>query len=107
MIFPLFNDSGDAPLKTILALIETPNHVCYRYRIQAFAPWLNKAGWRLESQPIAHGFVPFLRQLKDVARADAVILQRRLLSWWQVRLLRRRAQALIFDIDDAVFYRDS
>ncbi len=94
-------------MKTLLALIEKPGHVCYRYRAAAFAPHLRDAGWRLESQPLAHGVVPFVRQLTDVGRADAVFLQRRLLSWWQIRLLRRAARRLIFDIDDAVFFRDS
>jgi glycosyltransferase involved in cell wall biosynthesis len=45
--------------------------------------------------------------MRSVAAADAVILQRRLLSWWQIRLLRKNAKALFFDIDDAVFLRDS
>src|SRR5882724_4595811 len=94
-------------LKTLLALIDKPGHVCYRYRVLAFGPWLRDAGWNIEAQPLAHGIAPFLRQLNNVARADAVLLQRRLLSWWQIRLLRHAAKTLIFDIDDAVFYRDS
>ncbi len=93
-------------MKTLLALIEKPGHVCWRYRIAAFEPYLNAAGWRLESIPLERGF-GFLRQMKAVARADAVLLQRRLLSWWQIRLLRQSAKRLFFDIDDAVFLRDS
>lgn len=94
-------------MKTLLALIEKPAHVCYRYRALAFAPWLHRAGWRLEARPLAHGVLPFLRQLGDIRTADAILLQRRLLNWWQLRLLRNAAKALLFDIDDAVFYRDS
>lgn len=94
-------------MKTLLALVEKPGHVCYRYRVQVFEPWLRDAGWALEAQPVAHGIVPFLRQLKDVRRADAVVVQRRLLNWWQCRLLRSRAKTLIFDFDDAIFFRDS
>lgn len=92
--------------KTLLALIEKPDHVCYRYRVKAFAPALAERGWCIEAQPIERG-IAFLRQLKAVAHADAVILQRRLLSWWQLTLLRRKARYLLFDIDDAVFLRDS
>ncbi len=94
-------------LKTLLALIEKPDHVCYRYRVAAFAPWLREAGWTIEAEPIARGIVPFFRQQSRIASADAVLLQRRLLPWWQTRLLRRNAKALLFDMDDAVFYRDS
>ena len=93
-------------MKTLLALIEKPGHVCWRYRVAAFEPYLRDAGWRLESVPLDRGFGVF-RQMKTVAAADAVLLQRRLLSWWQIRLLRQNAKRLFFDIDDAVFLRDS
>lgn len=46
-------------------------------------------------------------QLLAARRADVVILQRKLLPGWQVRLLRRAAAKLVFDLDDAVFQRDS
>jgi glycosyltransferase involved in cell wall biosynthesis len=94
-------------VKTLLALVESPGHVCWRYRVAAFGPALEAAGWRVETAALERGVFPFLRQLTEVTRADAVLLQRRLLSWWQLRLLRRHAQSLFFDIDDAVFYRDS
>jgi glycosyltransferase involved in cell wall biosynthesis len=93
-------------MKTLLALIEKPGHVCWRYRIAAFEPYLRDACWRLESVPLERG-IGFFRQMRTVARADAVLLQRRLLSWWQIRLLRQNAKRLYFDIDDAVFLRDS
>lgn len=93
-------------MKTLLALVEKPGHVCYRYRVAAFEPFLRDAGWRLEAEPLAKG-IAFLRQLASVDRADTVILQRRLLNWWQLMLLSRRAKRLLFDIDDAVFFRDS
>ena len=94
-------------MKTLLALIEKPGHVCHRYRVAAFQPALAEAGWRLESEAVERGLLASARQLRSAARADAVLLQRRLLSWWQIRLLRRCAKYLIFDIDDAVFHRDS
>ena len=37
----------------VLAFSEGPNHVCYRYRIEAFAWALADRGWTLESQPLA------------------------------------------------------
>ena len=37
----------------VLALTEGPNHVCYRYRIEAFAGALAQLGWTLESLPLA------------------------------------------------------
>ena len=90
-----------------LALVDSPEHVCCRYRIRAFEPALDRAGWSVELVRLARG--PFARigQFSAAKRYEAVILQRRLLPGWQLRLLRRAAKHLIFDFDDAVLYRDS
>jgi glycosyltransferase involved in cell wall biosynthesis len=91
----------------LLALVESPDHVCCRYRIRAFAPALAAAGWSLTCEGLERGafFRPF--QLSRASQFDAVILQRKLLPSWQLRLLRRAAGHLVFDFDDAVLYRDS
>ncbi|WZO96420.1 glycosyltransferase family 4 protein [Isosphaeraceae bacterium EP7] len=90
-----------------LALVETPDHVCCRYRIRPFLPALERAHCDvdiagLERQPFARA-----GQLARAARPDVVLLQRKLLSGWQWALLRRQARRLVFDFDDAVFLRDS
>jgi glycosyltransferase involved in cell wall biosynthesis len=91
----------------LLALTEGPDHVCYRYRVAPFARALARAGWQLECQPLVHGPLARWRQLRDTRFADAVLLQRKLLPWWELRVLRRSAKKLIYDFDDAVFHRDS
>jgi glycosyltransferase involved in cell wall biosynthesis len=91
----------------VLALTEGPNHVCYRYRIEAFAAALREGGWTLESLPLLPGTIQRSPQLRLAAEFDAVILQRKLLPLWQVRLLRRASRRLIYDFDDALFHRDS
>lgn len=90
-----------------LALIEGPNHVCYRYRVEAFAWALAERGIMLEVAPMEHGLVPRMRRLIAARHADVVILQRKLLPIWQLRLLRHLAPRLIYDIDDSLFQRDS
>jgi len=91
----------------LLALTEGPDHVCCRYRIEAFADALAERGWTLETLPLLPGTFQRSPQLREAAEADVVILQRKLLPMWQVRLLRRHARRLIYDFDDALFYRDS
>jgi glycosyltransferase involved in cell wall biosynthesis len=91
----------------VLALTEGPNHVCYRYRIEAFAMALAQRGWTLESLPLAMQTFQRSSQLRAAADADVVILQRRLLPLWQLRMLRKAAKVLVYDFDDALFYRDS
>ncbi|HVA51143.1 MAG TPA: glycosyltransferase [Pirellulales bacterium] len=91
----------------LLALTEGDDHVCYRYRVAPFAPALRQAGCQLKCQPLAKGAWARWRQLRRAGRADAVLLQRKLLPWWQLRTLRRSAKTLVFDFDDAIFHRDS
>jgi glycosyltransferase involved in cell wall biosynthesis len=91
----------------VLAFIETVGHVCFRYRLRAFAAALAEAGWWLEAVPLAPNHWRRARQLRQARRADVVILQRKLLRRWQLALLRHCAKTLIYDFDDAVFVRDS
>ncbi len=91
----------------VLALTEGPNHVCYRYRIEAFAEALNERGWTLESLPLEPSTFRRNAQLRAAVGTDVVILQRKLLPLWQLRLLRRAARVLVYDFDDALYSRDS
>jgi glycosyltransferase involved in cell wall biosynthesis len=91
----------------VVALIETPDHVCARYRIAAFAPALRDAGCDVTFVALPRSALRRLLLFLKLARFDRVILQRRLLPSYQLRFLRRNARRLIFDFDDAVFYRDS
>jgi glycosyltransferase involved in cell wall biosynthesis len=90
-----------------LALVESPDHVCARYRLRAYEPHLRDAGWSLTFQPLEPGLFARRRQLRSAARYDVTVLQRKLLSGWMLRELRRQSRRLVFDFDDAVLYRDS
>jgi glycosyltransferase involved in cell wall biosynthesis len=91
----------------ILALVDSPDHVCCRYRIRAFTNPLQNAGWSLVCQGLERGLLPRLFQLRRAAQFDAVVLQRKLLPMWQLRILRQASRHLVFDFDDAVLFRDS
>jgi hypothetical protein len=91
----------------LLALTEGPDHVCYRYRVAPFARALARAGWQIDCRPLARSPLVRWRQLRAASAADAVLLQRKLLPWWQLSILRRSAKQLIYDFDDALFHRDS
>lgn len=91
----------------LLALIEGDGHVCYRYRVEAFTPQLDERGWHVVPLALAGGSHSMSALLVAARQADAVLLQRKLLSTWQLWRLRRAAKVLLFDFDDAVFLRDS
>jgi len=91
----------------ILALIESPNHVCYRYRIAPYRRALTDRGIELSVQPVSRRTIGRLLQWRRAAKYDAVWLQRRLPAVWQTALLRRWAGRLIYDFDDAIYQRDS
>ncbi len=91
----------------IVALVASPDHVCARYRVAAFRSFLENAGHHFTVQTLPRYWLTRWSLGRDAVAADVVIVQRRLLSAWQLRTLRRQARRLIFDFDDAVFLRDS
>lgn len=91
----------------LTALVESTGHVCCRYRVAAFGPFLERAGHRLEVRPWPRRGWDWLRLRRALRHADVVVLQRKLPPAWQRWLLRRAARRLVFDFDDAVFLRDS
>jgi glycosyltransferase involved in cell wall biosynthesis len=91
----------------VLALVDAPDHVCCRYRILAFQPALNRQSIRLHVNALGGGVLQRLAQFSRPIQQNVVLLQRKLLPGWQLRLLRRRAVRLVFDFDDAILFRDS
>ncbi|MFO0937914.1 MAG: glycosyltransferase family 4 protein [Gemmataceae bacterium] len=91
----------------LIGLVESENHVCCRYRLSAFRPMLAQAGHSLELVSIPSHPIARLRLFCSLTRYDAVVVQRKLLGRLSVSLLRRYAHRLIFDLDDAIWLRDS
>ncbi len=98
---------GTHVMRRLLVMSEGEQFVCYRYRWAAFAPALAAAGWRLEHVQRPRGGHEFVRTLKAIAAADAVVIQRRLVSGGKAWLIRRAARTLLYDFDDSVYLRDS
>ena len=90
----------------LTALVESPDHVCCRYRIAAFRPFLEQAGHTLELIALPRRWWDRVWLYRRLHGAN-VVLQRKLLPPWELALLRRSARRLLFDFDDAVFHRDS
>lgn len=95
------------PYVHLTALVEHVEHVCCRYRLTAFRPYLEEAGHQLQFVTLPHGWLARFRAIHAIQRTDALIVQRKMLHSWQLYLSRQRAPLLIFDFDDAIFMRDS
>lgn len=91
----------------LVALVDAVDHVCSRYRLAAFEPYLVAAGHTLELRPVPGGLFARASLFRGLRSADAVILQRKLLPGLQLGLLRRFAKKLLYDFDDSVWLRDS
>jgi len=75
--------------------------------LAAFGPYLEQVGYHLDLRPWPRRWCSWLRLERTLQDADAVLLQRKLLSTWHLYRLRRAARVLLFDFDDAIFLRDS
>jgi glycosyltransferase involved in cell wall biosynthesis len=91
----------------LLGLVEAPDHVCCRYRLNAFRASWERDGHALVLASWPRHWLGWPSLLAKVRRADVVMVQRKLPARWQLHFLRRNAKLLLFDFDDAVFGRDS
>jgi glycosyltransferase involved in cell wall biosynthesis len=93
--------------RRLIALVESHDHVCHRYRVHPFAAALAAAGVALEARVLPARPWSRVGAVLSAKRHPAVLLQRKLLPAGTLALLRRSTRRLIFDFDDAVFHRDS
>ena len=89
-----------------------PSWASSRYRVYNYIPRLAAVGVRARVVPPnserAIGRLVFTaRLLREAPRADAVLIQKRLLQPSLFKLLRRLNDRLLFDFDDALFVRPS
>lgn len=90
----------------LVALVRAADHVCCRYRVAAFRPWLELAGHSLELVSLPRSWPSRWLLFRRLQGAN-VLIQRQLLPAWQLAQLRASAARLVFDFDDAIFLRDS
>jgi UDP-glucose:(heptosyl)LPS alpha-1,3-glucosyltransferase len=94
---------GDA---SVLFLLEGKTTPSSRLRIESCLPYL--AGtYRCLDADIPKPFLTRLWFYWRLPRVDIVVLQKKLLRRWELAVVARKGRRLLYDIDDAVIYRDS
>jgi len=91
----------------LVTLVNSLDNVSYRYRLLPFETRLRERGWEISVISLSDCWMRSLPLLRSMRDADVVLLQRRLLPIGEVWLLRRVARRLVYDFDDAIFYRSS
>lgn len=88
----------------VLLITHGPEMPSTRYRILPLLPRLQRDGIQADRVDLPSGLLGRWRLLPRIPEYDVVVLQKRLLPSWQLRVLRRRAKRLIYDFDDPMIY---
>ena len=88
----------------LLFLSTRPGRPSYRYRVDQMLPHFQAAGHDCTVRFFPKNVFSRLVMYRDLSRFDVVLIQKRLIAPMELALVRRWANRLVFDIDDAVMY---
>jgi len=91
----------------VIALAGRLGNPAFRYRVGQFIEPLRAAGIDVECRAMPGGRTGRIEARAEVGGFDIVWLLRRTLTGREAQCLHRHAQRLIFDLDDAIWLRDS
>lgn len=94
------------PLR-LLAFIQGPEVPSSRYRLLQYVPLLRDGGIEVEARPFPATWGERRAAYGAAGAYDAIFLHRRRLNRFDLRRLRRSARGIVYDVDDAVMYRDT
>lgn len=91
----------------LAVLAADPDGPVVRHRVRALQPQLRSAGFDdVEIHAIPKRLAARFSLFRSLADADVVLLMRKLFTVAELAMLRASAKRLIYDVDDAVMYRD-
>lgn len=93
-------------MSRILILILGNNKPSSRLRLVQAVEFLEARGHEVTLQEIGSGFYARLGMLTEARKHDLVLLQKKLLQPWLLRLLLRVNPNLIFDCDDSIMFHE-
>lgn len=91
----------------VIFLIKSDYTPSSRIRVNDLIPFLKERGIDVVVEILPKSSGKRKELLKNVSIYDIVVLQKRLLKFWDFRLLRKNSKKLIFDFDDAIYLRSA
>jgi glycosyltransferase involved in cell wall biosynthesis len=91
----------------LAVLCDDPDGAVVRHRVRAVEPHLRAAGFdEIRYHAIPKRVADRIVLFRALAAADVVLLVRKLFVWAEMKVLRKCARRLVYDLDDAVMFRD-
>src|SRR4030043_383275 len=91
----------------VLFLIQGFTIAASRYRLLKYIPYLESKGVKTTVSLYPRSLKENFQFFNDLPQYDIVFLQRKRFNQPQLGMLRRRAKKIVYDLDDAVMYRNS
>ena len=91
----------------VLFLIQGWEVAASRYRVLQYLPYLESKGVKTTVSLYPRSLKENFHFFNELPRYDIVFLQRRRFNQPRLGLLRKRAKKIVYDLDDAVMYRNS
>ena len=93
------------PPMRILFIIQHPDLPSSRVRVLNLLPDLRACGLEVQTLPFPRRLAGRPALWQACRAADVVVLQKKLPTWLDTLALRRACRRLVYDFDDAVYYR--
>ena len=91
----------------VLFLIQGFTIAASRYRVLQYIPYLESKGVKTTVSLYPRSLKENFQFFNDLPQYDIVFLQRKRFNQPRLGMLRRRAKKIVYDLDDAVMYRNS
>ncbi len=91
----------------ILCLVTRLDKASARYRILQYIPYLEAEGIEVQVRIIGQKLGDKCQILAAARQFDLVLIQKKLIAYVDLKLLRAFSKKLVFDFDDAIMFSDS
>jgi glycosyltransferase involved in cell wall biosynthesis len=90
----------------LLILTNNPERASFRQRIGMYFDALGCGGIECDVAVLPRGFFARRKLLRQAAEYDGVFVHKKMFNWLEARTLRKHAQKIIFNFDDAILYTE-